>query len=425
MHNNKTLLYCGIVAMLIGFSSLSVPATPLPTGTWIPIDRGNSPSPGSPCTSGSCFSMEVAPDFHIWTNIAPGTDGGIVTGKNQLSGGQEKGPSAVIDTPGQLTAAWVFFGSFATAPLTGSTAGTAPTDASANLFDDATCTGAECTGRTVLGTWNVAWNSIAISLGSALGCKALDVTKCQGVTNWTLDPSPIHCTPSSYTLDYAWAVPNGDPSGFGNVPFHLHLTGTIAQEMPPPFVYAGDVSVTTDVNTSVSWKPVVGSDSCSIPTCSILSPPANGSATVAVDCTSGTYTPNPGFAGVDTFIYEANSSGWPSLDTGTVTVTVGSQCQSTYPLTQVTLDGGGQSSTVNATLKETFTGNIVSHTNNSVTICNGTVLNYEAISTTGNAVCTTNSSPGASLGTLAPGDKLICTNKPTGQDTDRFRILGQ
>lgn len=43
----------------------------------------------------------------------------------------------------------------------------------------------------------------------------------------------------------------------------------------------------------------------------------------------------------------------------------------------------------------------------------------------GNAICTTNSSPGASLGTVAPGDKLIRTNKPAGQDTDRFRIVGQ
>ena len=102
-----------------------------------------------------------------------------------------------------------------------------------------------------------------------------------------------------------------------------------------------------------------------------------------------------------------------------------SPCIQQHPISQLTLDGGGQSNTVNATLKETFTGNIVSYTNNSVTVCNGTLLNYEATSTVGNAVCTVSSSPTASIGTVAPGDKLICTNKPTGQDTDRFRILGQ
>ena len=100
-------------------------------------------------------------------------------------------------------------------------------------------------------------------------------------------------------------------------------------------------------------------------------------------------------------------------------------CRATHPVTQIVLDGSGQGATVNATLKETFTGNITGYTSTSVTICNGTLLNYEATSTMGDAICTTNSSPGASLGTLAPGDKLICTNKPTGQDTDRFRILGQ
>ncbi|MEN9221164.1 MAG: Ig-like domain-containing protein, partial [Thermostichus sp. BF3_bins_97] len=57
---------------------------------------------------------------------------------------------------------------------------------------------------------------------------------------------------------------------------------------------------------------------------SIITPPTNG--TVTVDPVTGaiTYTPNPGFTGTDTFVYQVcDTSDPPLCDTATVTVTVG------------------------------------------------------------------------------------------------------
>ena len=59
---------------------------------------------------------------------------------------------------------------------------------------------------------------------------------------------------------------------------------------------------------------------------------------------------------------------------------------------------------------------------NTVKICPGTVLQYETTSTVGTARCTVKSAATASTGTLALGDKMICSNKPDGSDTDRFTI---
>ena len=115
----------------------------------------------------------------------------------------------------------------------------------------------------------------------------------------------------------------------------------------------------------------------------------------------------------------------PGQATASVTVDPSmTPCFVQYPIRAITLDGGGQSPAVNATLRTRFTGNIIGFSSNSVTICNGTFLSYEAMSTVGTAVCTISGSPTASAEHVTPGDKLICTNKPTGQDTDRFRIVG-
>jgi hypothetical protein len=66
----------------------------LPAGTELHITQGVGSGLNIPCSAGSCFSMEVAPGTLQWTDFGPGTDGGIVVGKSQLSGGQEAGPSA-------------------------------------------------------------------------------------------------------------------------------------------------------------------------------------------------------------------------------------------------------------------------------------------------------------------------------------------
>jgi hypothetical protein len=53
--------------------------------------------------------MEQAVGVVTWTDFGPGTDGGIVVGKAQASGGQETNPASAA--PGQLSNVWSFFGS--------------------------------------------------------------------------------------------------------------------------------------------------------------------------------------------------------------------------------------------------------------------------------------------------------------------------
>ena len=234
----RTLLTAVVAATALGGVFATAFAAPLPNNSTLSVTQGLSPALGQKCTAGSCFSMEVAPQFFIWTDFGPGKDGGVVVGKNQLPGGQETGPSVGTNTPGDLTAAWFFFGNygtFATAPFSG-VSGSVTTDASANLYDDASCTSAAaCIGKTTLGTWHVAWNGVAVPMGSSLGCLAKNADgttatqKCLGVTNWQITPDGIlpGINGDKYVLDYAWAVPNADPSGFGNVAFGMHMTGTI------------------------------------------------------------------------------------------------------------------------------------------------------------------------------------------------------
>mgnify|MGYP001568668017 FL=1 len=121
-----------------------------------------------------------------------------------------------------------------------------------------------------------------------------------------------------------------------------------------------------------------------------------------------------------------DTAGLTGTDSAVVTVSpsIPLPCKDVTPVSTFTAIGGGQSSTVNATLSITFTGQIVSHTNNSVKMCNGTVGTYESTSTAGVAICNLDGTASASTGSFAAGSKLICTNKPTGSDTDRWRILG-
>jgi len=69
--------------------------------------------------------------------------------------------------------------------------------------------------------WRVTWNGIP-SINMGLGAAA--VMNCGG-----------DCTVGdTYILDYSAEVPLGDPSGFGGVPYAVHLEGTIAAPIPVP-----------------------------------------------------------------------------------------------------------------------------------------------------------------------------------------------
>lgn len=107
----------------------------------------------------------------------------------------------------------------------------------------------------------------------------------------------------------------------------------------------------------------------------------------------------------------------------------GTQCTENNRLVQITTDGAGQNATVNKSLTITFTGHLtdpsslVSGPKNRVSICSGTMLQYVANTNTDNVTCFVNDILSASAGTVTPGDKLLCTNDPSGSDVDRFSIL--
>jgi hypothetical protein len=235
------LSFLAMVILMLGSASTVYADTPLPNGTLLTIDQGAGSATNIPCSTGSCFGVETSPGMVQWTDFGPGVDGGVLLGIDQISGGQEIYPAD--STSGALSAAWNAFGAygtFATAPMIGLNATgivtTVTTGSDQNVFDSASCADvASCLGKTTLGTWHVAWNGYTLPLGSSLGCLSINPGDCLGVTSWTLTPSqamPIQ--QSTYVLNYQWAVPDGDPSGYGsgNEKFLLILRGTVSVSIP-------------------------------------------------------------------------------------------------------------------------------------------------------------------------------------------------
>jgi hypothetical protein len=400
---------------------LTASAAKLPNGTLLTLNPGVVTD--NACISGSCFSMEIVKGFTVWTALKPGTDGGILLGKNQLSGGQEVGANSETNAAsGEITGAFPFFanyGTFATAPLTGTVAGVVTSDSSLNYFDDASCAGAACTGVTQLGTWNVAWGGMAAPMGSDGGCLSANCTAAQlsgiFISNWTVNPD------KTYSLDYNQVVPDGHPSGFGNQPFTLRLAGTITTPGTvvnlPPVAY--NVLVEGAAGAVLTWKPVVSdTDGPSPVTCFIGTPPANGSATIAADCSSGSYISGIGFSGIDTFTYGAND-GLVNSNLATVTAattgTPSTACTLTYPVKQYTYNSKSK-------LTMVVTGNIKSNNNHEVRICPTTRLEYNATSTVHPVTCYINNVVAAPTGSVAIGAQLKCNVKPYASDQYKIRI---
>ncbi|MDO8704146.1 MAG: Ig-like domain-containing protein [Sulfuricaulis sp.] len=190
-------------------------------------------------------------------------------------------------------------------------------------------------------------------------------------------------------------------------------------------VTVGEFAVSDVNHTSVSgmtsiWIPVVGNPYGKLISCRLGTPPANGTATVASDCSSGTYQSLPGFIGTDSFTYIANDGQFDS-NPGTVTVAVteptpNDPCLAQYPVTQFSQTGKA------GTLSITFTGNITSHTNKEVKVCPGTALSYTTTSTHGPVLCKVKNNTTRGSGTLRIKDHLKCTDKPTGKDKVHFKV---
>jgi hypothetical protein len=102
-------------------------------------------------------------------------------------------------------------------------------------------------------------------------------------------------------------------------PPQLVVDTTIPSNDPPS---AGDTSLTTADDTQASWTPSVHDPDGDATTCSIVAQPAHGTASVASDCSAGTYLPAPGYSGPDSFTYKASDSHGADSNSATVSATV-------------------------------------------------------------------------------------------------------
>jgi hypothetical protein len=445
--NIKFLRAITTVASIAAAAATAI-AAPLPNGTLLSINATTDPAGVVPCTNGSCFGMFLVPGLYYWTPIHPGTDGGIIIGKAQKSGGQEI--DALSQANGEITAAWNYganWGTFFTAP-----------DASRNIFDDASCTGAGCGSNTTprvtdLAVWNTAWNQMVIPAGRILpGCETGGYIPeyCYSSQNpsgiyvktWTIDPPGSN--PRNYRLTYNTTL----SSGFPNFPFELILSGTVSGGEGCSF---GSVAVTPSSLTGISGVPIPFMISAIDPygttTCRVGTPPANGVVKLNA-CTSGTYTADGGFVGTDSFTLIANDGlcdNTPKLVNVAITVPSTSPsptatptpppvtptatptptiivdgCPMIYPVSQTTLMGK------QGHLSMTVTGNIVSVNANSkeIKICPYTTVMYEASTNTpgANVVCRVKSNSTKGKGLVRVNDHIKCNDKPSGNDKIHVKI---
>ena len=86
---------------------------------------------------------------------------------------------------------------------------------------------------------------------------------------------------------------------------------------------ANNVSLNATSGASTPWTPNVSDPDGDLLTCSIVTQPAHGAASVASDCSSGTYASDAGYTGPDSFTYKAND-GTVDSSAATVSVTVSS-----------------------------------------------------------------------------------------------------
>ena len=228
--NKKTLsLLCG--AIITATCAATSVAAPLPPGTLLTITPSTDLAAVggvTPCVTGSCFGMFLAPGLYYWTPLNPGTDGGLILGKGQKSGGQETNPLGTGN--GEIVNVWSYganWGTFFTFPSD-----------TGNVFDDQSCTGAGCGSNTAprltnLAVWDTAWNKLVIPMGSARGCDKEVLTNCTAdqvagifVRSWKIDPPGSD--PRNYELLYSQVA----PAGFPNFPYELILRGTVVVPLP-------------------------------------------------------------------------------------------------------------------------------------------------------------------------------------------------
>lgn len=263
---------------------------------WAVLENGSTLS----IDTGSNFTMEVSPGFHLPTNIT-GLHG-ITVGITQAASGSHSGaPGTVAGENPNIDNPWLFFSN------TGMHGTQNPTTVLSASGSTATID---------MSGWYVTWNGIPIiDMGSgAWG------TNAAGVADITC---AIDCGDGdTYTLYYTATVPDDGTTNFGNVHYGLNLTGIITGPTAPVAV---DDSTTTAINLAVTIDVLSNDTDINRnldPTTTVATDGSNG--TTSVNATTGavTYTPAFGWTGTDTFTYTVRDTGTLVSNSATVTVTV-------------------------------------------------------------------------------------------------------
>ena len=299
----KKLLVTALLGGL-GVVSQTLFAAPLINGDKLILTAGNAAG-AAICTAGSCFGMEVAPGFIVYTNISGFNN--LIIGTAQGASGTHTGApngseNSGIDTP------WTFFGNtglhFTSSPVNNSSS-----DSSSATLD--------------FSGWAVTWNGIAaINMGSG-------------------GSAPVTCAGpcangGTYSLNYAARVPVGDPSGFGGVAYDLHLRGTITfrPDTAPVAINDSDNALADAATPATIVINVLGNDTdvnadaLDVSSVVKVTNPTNGTATVNTSTGTISYTPNAGFGvgapAIDTFTYtvEEDLVAGRALTSNVATVTV-------------------------------------------------------------------------------------------------------
>ena len=253
---------CGLISIQAQASLLSDATLNFNTGTTVlvctlPLSTGNIGASGCPYDitdtvfTGSWFSMDK--DFSGTVDITLGEvtpinqNQGIILGTAQPASGSHTGAPSGSESP-SIDTPWLFFSS---------TGMHQTTSAITVLSDD----GAGNVALDFSG-WGMTWNGISsMPLSAGIDNGIASVTCYAGAIptpTWSGEwddpttmswPATSDCVDgSAFTLEYSAAVPAGDPSGFGSVPYVLHLEGIISQAL--------EVLQTIWTGVSGSWEDV-------------------------------------------------------------------------------------------------------------------------------------------------------------------------
>ncbi len=193
---------------VIGLTTITVQAAVVNIGDQLTINSGvysyDAYGYGSGISSGSYFAADGDGNSVITgsekTALHQGTEGFII-GVIQGTGSPTHDGAPLPTDWNRITAPYAWFGNtgqeYTTSPITGSTE-----------------TGLDFSG------FNWPWNGIE---DIPFGTGAWGAGYTDGIANFVWDGIYGH----SYTLDYHTTVPDGSPTGFGNVQFEYHFEGTV------------------------------------------------------------------------------------------------------------------------------------------------------------------------------------------------------